>query len=77
MFEQTFKNIDDILHKDAGCSSQLDYVEQTSWEPEYKCIFERFGRCARDGLGQMVKVREEDIEFGKWENHYISMASKR
>ncbi|SMD45518.1 hypothetical protein SAMN00777080_4172 [Aquiflexum balticum DSM 16537] len=26
MFEQTFKNIDDILHKDAGCGSELDYV---------------------------------------------------
>jgi type I restriction enzyme M protein len=31
IFEQTFKNIDDILHKDAGCGSELDYVEQTSW----------------------------------------------
>jgi type I restriction enzyme M protein len=31
MFEQSFKNIDDILHKDAGCGSELDYVEQTSW----------------------------------------------
>jgi type I restriction enzyme M protein len=31
LFEQTFKNIDDILHKDAGCSSELDYTEQTSW----------------------------------------------
>lgn len=31
MFEQTFKNIDDILHKDAGCGSELDYVEQTCW----------------------------------------------
>ncbi len=31
MFEQTFKNIDDTLWKDAGCSSELDYVEQTSW----------------------------------------------
>ena len=30
MFEQSFKNIDDILHKDAGCGSELDYVEQTS-----------------------------------------------
>ncbi len=28
MFEQVFKNIDDILHKDAGCSSELDYTEQ-------------------------------------------------
>ncbi|MEI6758062.1 MAG: N-6 DNA methylase [Chlorobium sp.] len=31
LFEQTFKNIDDILHKDAGCGSELDYIEQTSW----------------------------------------------
>jgi type I restriction enzyme M protein len=31
MFEQTFKNIDDILYKDAGCTSELDYSEQTSW----------------------------------------------
>jgi type I restriction enzyme M protein len=31
MFEQTFKNIDDILHKDAGCTSELDYTEQSSW----------------------------------------------
>ena len=30
-FEQTFKRIDDTLWKDAGCSSELDYVEQTSW----------------------------------------------
>lgn len=31
MFEQTFKSIDDILHKDAGCTSELDYTEQSSW----------------------------------------------
>lgn len=31
MFEQAFKNIDGILHKDAGCGSELDYIEQTSW----------------------------------------------
>jgi type I restriction enzyme M protein len=31
MFEQTFKNIDDILRKDAGCTSELDYTEQSSW----------------------------------------------
>lgn len=31
MFEQVFKNIDDILHKDAGCTSELDYTEQSSW----------------------------------------------
>lgn len=31
MFEQTFKNLDDVLWKEAGCSSELDYTEQTSW----------------------------------------------
>ena len=31
MFEQTFRNIDDILHKEAGCTTELDYTEQTSW----------------------------------------------
>ena len=31
MFEQAFKNIDDVLRKEAGCSSELDYTEQSSW----------------------------------------------
>ncbi len=31
MFEQAFKNIDDILRNEAGCSTELDYTEQTSW----------------------------------------------
>ena len=31
MFEQAFKNIDDVLWKEAGCTTELDYIEQTSW----------------------------------------------
>lgn len=31
MFEQVFKNIDDVLWKEAGCSNALDYTEQASW----------------------------------------------
>ena len=31
MFENTFKNIDDVLWKEAGCTTELDYTEQTSW----------------------------------------------
>jgi type I restriction enzyme M protein len=31
LFEQTFKNIDDILWKDPGCDSELDYIGQSSW----------------------------------------------
>ena len=31
MFEQVFKNIDNILRRDSGCSTELDYAEQSSW----------------------------------------------
>ncbi|WP_417794473.1 N-6 DNA methylase [Terasakiella pusilla] len=31
MFEQTFKNLDDVLWKEAGCTTELDYTEQSSW----------------------------------------------
>lgn len=30
MFEQAFKNLDDVLWKEAGCTTDLDYTEQTS-----------------------------------------------
>jgi hypothetical protein len=29
--EQAFRNIDDVLRKEAGCTTELDYTEQTSW----------------------------------------------
>ncbi|MCX6359375.1 MAG: N-6 DNA methylase [Armatimonadetes bacterium] len=31
MFEQAFRNVDDILRKEAGCTTELDYTEQSSW----------------------------------------------
>ena len=31
MFEQVFKNLDDTLRKEAGCTTELDYTEQSSW----------------------------------------------
>ena len=31
MFEQAFRTIDDVLRKEAGCASELDYTEQSSW----------------------------------------------
>src|SRR5438874_13502814 len=31
MFEQAFKNIDDVLRREAGCTTELDYTEQSSW----------------------------------------------
>ena len=31
MFENAFNNLDNALRKDDGCSTELDYIEQTSW----------------------------------------------
>jgi type I restriction enzyme M protein len=31
VFEQAFKRIDDVLRNEAGCTTELDYTEQTSW----------------------------------------------
>ena len=57
MFEQTFKNIDDILHKDAGCGSELDYVEQTSWVLFLKYLddLEKDRRSAAELKGKKYK----------------------
>ena len=30
-YEQSLKTVDDILRTDAGCSTPIDYIEQTSW----------------------------------------------
>ena len=31
MFEQTFKNVNAVLWKEGGCTTDLDYTEQISW----------------------------------------------
>jgi len=49
-FEQQFKRIDDILRSDAGCSTPLDYIEQTSWILFLKYI---------DDLEQNRKIKAE------------------
>ncbi|MHB1438279.1 MAG: class I SAM-dependent DNA methyltransferase, partial [Thiobacillus sp.] len=56
MFEQAFKNIDDVLWKEAGCASELDYTEQTSW-----LLFLKF----LDGLEQ-DKAMEAGLEGKKY-----------
>ncbi|MGO3690545.1 MAG: N-6 DNA methylase [Psychroflexus halocasei] len=51
MFEQTFKNIDDILYKDAGADSELDYIGQTSW-----VLFLRY-------LDQLEQEKKDEAEL--------------
>ena len=61
MFEQAFKNIDDVLWKEAGCTTELDYTEQTSWLLFLKYL---------DGLEQ-DKAMEAELE-GKKYTHIIA-----
>jgi type I restriction enzyme M protein len=56
MFEQAFKNIDDALRKEAGCASELDYAEQTSWLLFLKYL---------DGLEQ-DKAMEAELDGKKY-----------
>ena len=69
MFEQTFKNIDDILHKDAGCGSELDYVEQTSWVLFLKYLedLERDKQTAAQLSGKAYQpIIEEQYKWHVW-----------
>ena len=69
MFEQTFKNIDDILHKDAGCGSELDYVEQTSWILFLKYLddLEKDKKTAAELSGKKYSnIIAPDFQWNKW-----------
>ncbi|MBK6999457.1 MAG: N-6 DNA methylase [Rhodoferax sp.] len=56
MFEQAFKNIDADLRNEAGCTTELDYTEQTSWLLFLKYL---------DGLEQ-DKAMEAELEGRKY-----------
>lgn len=69
MFEQTFKNIDDILHKDAGCTSELDYTEQSSWLLFLKYLEaleqDKAGEAALEGRNYSY-ILSEQFRWGNW-----------
>ena len=69
MFEQTFKNIDDIFHKDAGCSSELDYTEQSSWMLFLKYLddLEYAKSLEAELMGEDYQhIIDEDHRWSKW-----------
>ncbi len=69
MFEQTFKSIDDILHKDAGCGSELDYVEQTSWILFLKYLddLENDKKTAAELTGKKYNnIIAPEFQWNKW-----------
>ena len=59
MFEQTFKNIDDVLYKDSGSDSELDYIGQTSW-----VMFLRY-------LDELEQEKADEAELRGQEYQYI------
>jgi type I restriction enzyme M protein len=65
MFEQTFKNIDDVLWKEAGCATELDYTEQTSW-----ILFLKY-------LDDLEKANEQKAELQSKRYQYIIDAKYR
>lgn len=69
MFEQTFKNIDDTLWKDAGCSSELDYVEQTSWILFLKYLddYEKDKKTSAELAGKTyANIISNEYRWDKW-----------
>jgi type I restriction enzyme M protein len=65
VFEQTFKNIDDVLRKEAGCATELDYTEQTSW-----ILFLRY-------LDDLERANEQRAELHGKKYQYIIDAKHR
>ncbi len=77
MFEQTFKNIDDILHKDAGCGSELDYVEQTSWVLFLKYLddFEKDKKTAAELTGKTyTNIIAPQYQWSKWATPKLALS---
>ena len=69
MFEQTFKNIDDALRKDAGCGNELDYVEQSSWVLFLKYLddLERERESVASLSGKAYKpILRPEYRWGTW-----------
>ena len=68
-FEQTFKNIDDILWKDAGADSELDYIGQTSWILFLRYIddLEQIKKDEAELKGQDYKfILDEEYRWPNW-----------
>ena len=70
MFQQVFKNIDDILWKDAGCSTELDYAEQSSWILFLKWLDdnekEKESRAKLDNKTYKPVLNKKEFQWSSW-----------
>ena len=69
MFEQAFKNIDNVVWKEAGCTTELDYTEQTSWVLFLKYLDALETEKAMEARLESKKYKpiiEGDFRWEKW-----------
>lgn len=69
MFEQAFKNIDNTLRKEAGCATELDYIEQTSWILFLKYLddLEHSKRQSAELAGrEYTPIIADEYRWSKW-----------
>jgi type I restriction enzyme M protein len=68
-FEQAFRAIDDCLRKEAGCGTELDYTEQTSWLLFLKYLDgledDRAAVAALEGRSY-TPILEESYRWSRW-----------
>ena len=68
-FEQAFRAIDDCLRKEAGCGTELDYTEQTSWLLFLKYLDgledDKAAVAALEGLSY-TPILEEPYRWNSW-----------
>ena len=84
MFEQAFRNIDDVLRKEAGCTTELDYVKAdgdlSNYYPDFVvklsdasfAVVETKGQEDTDTAPKMERLRQwcEDINRVQPANHW-------
>jgi len=69
MFETIFTNIDNIMRQDAGCTSELDYIEQTSWLLFLKYLddYEKDKETSAKLSGETYSpIIEEEYRWATW-----------
>jgi type I restriction enzyme M protein len=68
MFEQTFKNLDDIMFQEPGCNTELDYVEQSSWMLFLKYLDDMETERAMNAELEGSSINELFKEQFRWSN---------